>query len=470
VITAKSSTHRLVAGVLAALTLGGCATFSDDGGFGVVAQAGRERTGKDVVWARTGAAHDTIAARVDELLKQPPSVDDAVQIALLNNKGLQAKLYELGIAEADLVQAGRLPNPGFSFGRLRRGTEIEWERGLHFDLARLFAIPLLRQVEERRFAQVQREITMEVLRLAAETRKAYFMAVAGVETVRYTHQVQAAAEAGAELAKRMLQAGNWNALNQAREQGFYSDALLNVARAEMAAVASREQLIRLMGLWGEQTHFRLPERLPDLPKVVDDMPDIEQLAMAQRLDLQAMRAQTEALAKNLGLSKATRFINVFELGLVRNTSNQHPTQRGYEVRFEIPLFDWSGARVAKAEAIYMQAVNRVAETAVNARSEVRQAYLGYRSSYDIAKHYRDEVVPGRKRISDENLLRYNGMLIGVFDLLADARAQIAGVNSYIEALRDFWLAQSDMQLALVGKPSLSVAPATRAASDNNVKH
>ena len=472
-MTAKHSTiprTRLISALLTALALGGCASFSKDGGFSAVEQTAKERVGKDVKWARTDADRDTIAARVADLLIQPLSVDSAVQIALLNNRGLQARFHELGISEADLVQAGRLPNPGFSFGRLRRGTEIEWERGLHINLARLFAMPLINQVEQRRFAQIQAEVTLDVLRLAAATRKAYFMAVAGVETVRYMHQVKAAADASAELARRMAQVGNWSKLNQAREQGFYADAALNVARAEMAAAAAREQLTRLMGLWGAQTRFVMPERLPDLPQTVDDMPNIEQLAMEQRLDLQAMRIQTDALAKNLGLSKATRFINVLELGLVRNSSNEEPTQRGYEISFEIPLFDWSGARIARAESIYMQAVNRVAETAVNACSEVRQAYLGYRSSYDIARHYRDEVVPIRKRIADENLLRYNGMLIGVFDLLADARSQIASVNSYIEALRDFWLAQSDLQMAMIGQPSMSIAPRAAVSAAGGAGH
>ena len=127
-------------------------------------------------------------------------------------------------------------------------------------------------------------------------------------------------------------------------------------------------------------------------------------------------------------------------------------RRGYEITLELPLFDWGTARVAKAEALYMQAVDRAAETAINARSEVRESYQGYRITYDIARHYRDEVVPLRKRIADENLLRYNGMLIGVFDLLSDARSQISGVNSYIEALRDFWLAESDLQMVMIGKP------------------
>jgi outer membrane protein TolC len=117
------------------------------------------------------------------------------------------------------------------------------------------------------------------------------------------------------------------------------------------------------------------------------------------------------------------------------------------------------ARVAKAEAIYMQALNRAAETAVNARSEVRGAYANYRGSYDIARHFRDEIVPLKKRISEENLLRYNGMLIGVFELLADARSQITSVNGYIEALRDFWLAQADLEMALIGPPAMTAPPA-----------
>ena len=138
-------------------------------------------------------------------------------------------------------------------------------------------------------------------------------------------------------------------------------------------------------------------------------------------------------------------------------------KKGYEISFELPLFDWGSSRVARAEHIYMQSVERVADAAINARSEVREAYGGYRSAFDIARHYRDEVVPLRKRISDENLLRYNGMLIGVFELLADARSQVASVNGYIEALRDFWIAQADLDMALIGKPDLA-APASPIAA------
>ena len=449
--------HRLAASLISALAaLGGCASFSPDGGFAPVEQTARDRLGKDLRWARSDADQAVIAQRVGELLAQALTVDDAVQLALLNNRGLQAAFQDLGVAEADVVQAGRLPNPGFSFGRLTRGGEVELEQGLHFNLARLLALPALAAVQAQRFEQTQAAVAMTVLALAADTRKAYFNALAAEESVRYLRQVKQAAEASAELARRMAQVGNFNALQRAREQLFSADAALGLARAEQVQVATRERLTRLLGLWGAQTQFSLPERLPDLPKAVLDLPDIERQALAQRLDVQGARLAAEQTARRLGLTQATRFVNVLELGLRNNRSSEQPTQRGWEIGFELPLFDGGGARLARAEAVYRQALDRAAEAAVNARSEVREAYLGYRAAHDIARHHRDEIVPLRQRIADENLLRYNGMLIGVFELLADARLQIASVNSAIEALRDFWLAQADLDMALIGKPGLAL--------------
>jgi len=448
------------------LVLAGCASLSGDGGFKPVQQAAEVHLGKTVQVVKSEADQNAVGVRVAELLSKPLSADAAVQIALLNNRGLQASFHELGIAEADLVQASRLPNPGFSIAKLRRGDEREIERSVSFDLAHLIALPLTRQMENRRFASVQRSVSMEMLSLAAESRKAYYAAVAAEQTARYMRDVRVTADAGAELAKRLAQAGNWTKLQQAREHGFFSEAVLNAARAEQARITKRERLTRLLGLWGQQTQFTLPDRLPDLPQEPQDRPDVEQLAIAQRLDVQAAKLQVEATAKSLGLSKITRFVNALEFGYMRNSSNEAPRQTGYEISFEIPLFDWGDARMARAEGVYMQSVQRAAQVAVEARSEVREAYLGYRSSYDIAKHYRDDVVPTAKRISDENVLRYNGMFISVFELLADARSQISAVNASIEALRSFWVAQADLDMALIGKPSLSggTAPTTAAGS------
>ena len=466
---------KLAFSIVALTTLAGCATFSNDGGFGSVEQTTRERLGKEVMWARSDGERATLQTRVNELLAQPLTADDAIQLALFNNRGLQASFFDLGISEADLVQAGRLPNPHFSMLRASKPEngirEYKIEQALTFNIFALITMPLAVQVERRNFEQTQRLAVIEVARLAAETRQAYFTAVAAEESVRHLGKVKQAAEAGAELARRMARVGNFSKLRQAREQAFYADAALGLARAEQTLTASRERLTKVLGL-SDRSAFRLPERLPDLPKVVDELPVLEQAALDQRLDLQAIRLETESLAKNLGLTKATRFINVLEVGPARVLEGARDSgyKKGYEISFELPVFDWGGAKVAKAEAVYMQAVERMAEAATNARSEVRESYHAYRINYDVARHYRDEIVPLYKRISEENMLRYNGMLIGVFDLLADARTQIASVNSYIETLRDFWIAQGELQMAMIGKPSVNAATRATVAPTGRADH
>ena len=112
----------------------------------------------------------------------------------------------------------------------------------------------------------------------------------------------------------MAQVGNFNKLQQAREQAFYADAALNLARAQQAQRATRERLTRLRGLCGTQTGFQRPPRLPDLPTAPLDLPDIERTALAQRLDVQGARLATEPAAKALGLSQVTRLVNVLDLG------------------------------------------------------------------------------------------------------------------------------------------------------------
>jgi len=439
-----------LAGIALVTLLGGCATLSPDAGFGSVETMTKTRLDKDVKWARTDAEKQALRKAVQELLAQPLTADIAVQVALFNNRALQATYSELGIAEADLVQAGRLHNPGFSFARLARDGEFEYERKFIFDVFGLLTMPVRTGIEAQRFEQTKLAVTAEIMRVAAETRRAFVNAVAAQQSARYMAEAKTAGEASAELAARMAQVGNWSKLDQARQQAFYVEVVAQQAKAEAAAFAAREELTRLMGLWGEQAHLKLPERLPDLPKTPAHYANIEQNAVARRLDVQMAKKQTEAVAKALGLTKATRFVNVLDLSYINNSEAGLPNKRGYEIELQLPLFDWGDAKVAKAEAIYMQALNRVAATAVDARSQARAAYAGYRSAYDVAKHYRDELIPLRQTISEENVLRYNGMLIGVFELLAGAREQIASVNMYLNAARDFWIADANLQMAIAG--------------------
>jgi len=446
-------TTRLPALAVALALLGGCANFSEDRGFGLTQQTARDRLGRDAVWIRSESDAEGVRQKVAALLAQPLSADDAVQIALYNNPGLQATYAELGISESDLVSAGRLDNPRFSFMRaINRDNDVKIESLLSFGVMSLITMPMRMEAAGRRFEGTRRGVTAEMLRTAADTRRAWVQAVAAAQSLQYMGQVKESAEAGAELARRMARAGNFSRLTQMREHAFYADAAAQMARAQHAATSAREQLTRLLGL-NDPAGFRLPERLPDLPAATRDEDAIAREAMQERLDVAAARLEAESLAASLGLARITRFVNVLEIGRARVDEGHEPRKRGWEVGFDIPLFDFGGARIAGAEARYMQAAERIRETAINAQSEVREAFSGYRTQHDLARHYRDEIVPLRKKISDEMLLRYNGMLKSVFELLADAREQVMAVNAAIEAQRDFWLAEADLQMALIGKPA-----------------
>lgn len=436
--------------LISVLLLSGCATFSKDGGLDGVKEETQRYVKQDIAWPKSQDEHSAISQRVAELRKQKLDVESAVQIALLNNKGLQASFYELGIAEAEVVQAGRLPNPKFSMFWARNGGDYKIEQALTFNIFSLITMPRIKEIEKRRFELTKQKSAYEVVRLAYETRQAYFNALAATEQAKYSGQVKASAEASAELARRMVKAGNFNKLQQAREQSFYADAALDFASANNKQNSSYEVLARLLGL--SVNDFELADRLPDLPKSIEDLQKVEKNAFEQRIDLINAKTENDLLAKQLGLTKTTRFINVLELGPARVLEGRRGDdyKNGVDISFEIPLFDWGTARVARAESIYMQSVNKTAQVATNAQSEIRSAYYSYRTTYDIAKHYRDEIVPLRKKILEENQLRYNGMLVGPFELLAEARAQVSSVKNYIDALREFWVAESTLQMSLIG--------------------
>ena len=451
---------RIVTSV-ALLLLSGCASFSPDGGFGTVEQAVSSRTGQTTQWVRSPDAGDSVQVRVGELLARPISADDAVRIALLNNAGLQADYASLGIAEAELVQASRWRGPRLSFARLTRGDELEIERGVFFDVLGLLAIPLSTKAQGERFEAAKLRAAGAALRVAQEARKAWINAVAAQQSVTYAMQVKDAAEAGAELGKRMAAAGNWSSLAEANEKAFELDALAQVARARQVSLAARERLIRALGL-ASGRDLRLLVRLPDVPATLPrPFPDVESTdaaemevrALAQRLDVQAARRDAEALAQTLGLTRVTRYLDLVELGFVRKTSAPALPQRGWELDIRLPIFDFGEAKSVRAESQYLQAFNRARNTAVRARSEVREMHGALRERFELARHYRDDVLPLRMRVSEEVLLRYNGMLSSVFDLLADARNQTVSVIATLAAQRDYWLAESDFQMALTGLSS-----------------
>lgn len=454
------------------LLLSGCKTFSPDGGLSVVAELTAGDLGKEVVRVRTD--QDALHAReaIERLLKRPLSAESAVQLALYNNRGLQAAYNELGISEAALVGAYLPPNPTFSIERLSSSVEVEIGGRAIANVLALLTLPARAKVAEDRFQQAQLRAAQETLRVAADTRRAFYRAVAARESAAFLDEAKTAAETATKLARRLGETGALNKLDQAREQVFYAEVAAQLAAQRQRSATERERLIRMLGLWGKDTGFALPKSLPALPSKFRSLPVVEVEAIRRRLDVQAARLEVAALAKSYGLTNATRFINLLEVAGIaekkrEKESGETERPRGAEIEFQIPLFDFGQVRARQAEEEYLRAVNLLAEKAVNVRSEARDAYRNFRTSYDLARHYRNEVLPLRKIISEETLLRYNAMQIDVFALLGEARQRVATTMAAIDAHRDFWLASTDLMGAVVGggAEGMAAGPAPMAAAD-----
>jgi outer membrane protein TolC len=442
------------AALLGALLLSGCVTFSPDGGMTVVADVAAETIGKDVVSIRTADDAGRAQETVRRLLRRTLTVDSAVQVALIGNRGLQASYNDLALAEADFVGESLPPNPTFSFSRISGNGALEIERQVVGDILAMATLPFRSETARQRFQKAQLRAAEETLRLAAEVRRAYYRAVAANELVGLLNDARSTAESTAQLAEKLGRTGSLNKLDQAREQAFYAETTAELATLRQEATGSRERLIRLLGLWGGDTAMRLPLKLPTLPPRPRSMPRIEVDAVAHRIDLQIARIELGALARSLDLTQASRFVTMLDVaGIDRKTrdpDNPPFRERGFDVQFQIPIFDGGEVRVRQATETYNQAFNRLTEKAVNVRSEARDAYGVYRSTYDIARHYEHEVLPLRKIISDEMQLRFSSMQVDVFALLTEARQRIAALRAAIEARRNFWLARSELQTAVNG--------------------
>lgn len=447
-----------VAVSLLGLLAAGCAQFTTDGGMAPVSDSVRKEIGKDAV--KLSSAEDVRRARerVQALLSESLTEDTAVQIALLNNRGLQAAYNDLGISEAEYVQTSLPPNPALTVGRTF-GTGGFAEIGFQLvgNLLALATLPRRTEIAKREFEEARYRAVATTLSLTVDVRRAYIRAIAAQQRLALLEQARQAAGASARLMRQLGETGAANKLDQARVSAFYADLSAQVAQARLGIAGTREALNRILGLWGSDLSYKLPPRLPALPAAADTLADVEVEAMRRRVDLIVLRYEIVTLAKSVGFVDATRYMSFLELGLgyrneVESNDAGEQTSKnryGLELGIVIPIFDTGEARVTAARETYMRAVNRLTERSVNARSEARVAYTTYRATHDIARFYQTRILPLRRQISAEVLLRYNGMLVDVFELLIEERERISANVASSDALRDYHLAVADLQAALI---------------------
>jgi outer membrane protein TolC len=241
----------------------------------VVASIAGSELDKDVAALRTPEAEQAARARVSALLRRPLTADAAVQIALLNNRGLQAAYNELGIAEAVMVEASLPPSPTIAFSALSTSVELDIERRIIANILALATLEARSEIARERFRQAQLRAAMETLRLAATVRRSYLRVVAARQLTDFLAEGASAAETAAELARRLAESGSMTKLDQSREQVFYAEMTAQLGAARQHAQSERERLVRAMGLSGSDLSFRLPDALPALPGRLRSVPSVE---------------------------------------------------------------------------------------------------------------------------------------------------------------------------------------------------
>ncbi|ABM39825.1 TolC family protein [Polaromonas naphthalenivorans] len=449
---------RLSAVAMSALVLVGCASVNFDQAVqGTNDSTGTFTQGK-LELSRTEQQSQARARLTSELLAKSLSMDEAVQLALANSPAVQTLLAQSWADMAQANQTGRIANPVFNFERVRSGEELELGRLLSFGLLDLLMLPRRMEISRGQMAQARVQLSANVVEQVTQVRQAWVRAVAAQQTLAYANQVNRSAQASAELARRMQQVGNFNKLQRARQQSFYADSAAQLASSQHASTAAREELTRLLGLTAAQAgQLQLPERLPELPKEPRQAASVNANSAEQRLDVRMARQQLDNAGRSQGLNLIESLVDV-ELGIRRDTvfDNAEGTKsarKGYELDIRLPIFDWGTAKRDAMNAQSLAAASRYEGAVRGASSQLRESYSAYRTAYDVARHYRDEIVPLRKTISEENVLRYNGMLIGVFELLADNRDQIASVTAALNAYQQFWLADAALAASMIGKPT-----------------
>lgn len=419
-----------------------------------IENAVKERTGLAVRWQQDAAAREAALADVRKLLKKPLTVNGAVQVALLNNRELQATFEDVGVSAADLREAGLWKNPSIDLSVRfpdRAPSAANWEESAAFDLLDILMIPLRKRVAADGLAAAQLRVADETLRLVAEVKVTVYDLQADEMLLAHRQTIVEIRNSAVGLTQRQHEAGNVTDLALGQQQATYNTARLELSMAENEQRAHREKLNRLLSLWGDDTGWKIVSALPPLPESDIALRGLESLAVAQRFDLSAAQMELAGVVRALGLTKSYRYIGALEFGMDTERENDRTNLTGPRLRLELPLFHQGQARIAKSEAELRRAERKLEALAIGIRSDARMLHDKLAALRETARFYESEVVPTRRAITAGMLLQYNGMLVGNFELFQTRTEQIEAEQKSIEALRDYWTTHAELERVVGGK-------------------
>jgi cobalt-zinc-cadmium efflux system outer membrane protein len=441
---------------LAALLSSGCAAARSTQAHARAREIAAERTGARVAWQSGSHDDERVQARVAALLGKELTTDAVVEIAMVRNPELLATFEDLGIAQADLVQAGLIDNLHIGGGpRFAPGGGVGWEGDAAVNVLQALLIPLRRKVAKAQLRDATLRVAQAILELDRDVRIAFVDAVAAEQALVLVRGSAELAEAAAELATRQTKAGGDGTMNELERGELVAAeaaARIELQEAQMSAIESRERLVRLLGLWGEQVSLRLPASLPAPPKADPDLADLERVAMRRRLDLQSVRAQVDGLADAVKLARRVPFV-ALQVGALGEADPGSGPTLGPFFELEVPIFDWGQAEIARAEATLRQVERRLQGMAIDARSEVRLSRARMVTERMLADYARDRVVPVRAEMVRLGQERYDAMLLGVYELIELKMHEYEAHVELVEHHRAYWTARAELELAVGGRLS-----------------
>jgi cobalt-zinc-cadmium efflux system outer membrane protein len=443
----------LLAGLLA-----GC--VSENAGYQDVRKVVASRTGHEVRWQHL-EGDATTRKRTRELLSRPLTSEAAVRLALLNNADLQAAFEDLGVARAELMRAWALPNP-VAEGSVRfrgEGTPTI-DLSVSEDISELILLPLRSGAARADLDAAKLEVAGRAMDLVLEARSAFYAYLADEQLLELRSTVLQALEAAATVAKSLHEAGNITDLDLSNEQVLYDEARVNLASAQAALASSRQRLTSLLGLWGREGEWRVEARLADPPEMA--VGDVETKAIANSVDLAAIRHRFTAAARRTNLAQAEGLLPELKLGATLERE-EGEWSYGPLAEVELPLFYQGQGEVARAEAEMRRQRQLLAARAVQIRATAREAALRVAAARDRASYVKNVLMPARARIVEQTQLQFNAMNVSVFQLLLAKRDQVETARAYVETLREYWVARAELEQLRSGRLTARVASIAAAA-------
>ena len=473
-VTAKLFLISLRLGLLISiLSAWGCARTNPPDVFKKTQQTVQSRAGVAAQWQVEAVDTPELKQATLALTAQPLSADAAVRLALLRNRMLQARLGELGIAQAELLAASLPANPEFSIHHrylhgAPNGHDTNTEVAVSQEVMSLVLLPWRRAIAKGELDRSQLGAAESALDLVRQVQEAYFTMRGRQASLAMQQQAFKATEAGIELAKAQHAAGNISDLDLSRQLAEYQRERLDLATLETKLLADRERLNRLMGLWGEAAgQWTMPETLPDLPRQEVATEQMESRAIQDRLDLAALRANVQALQRGARLVNWSRWLPGLRLGVDSERDVDGSRVTGPTLDAEIPIFDWGQARLGRAQAQLRQAQQRLAALATDIRSEVREAAFNLQAARNTTLYYRDVLLPERQRALKLAMIHYQGMFLGTYELLQIKREELEAHRAFLESVRDYWIARAALERALGGALRADAIPEQTVQTQTN---